>query len=384
MANVTQNILPTSKLIANRALSILKNTLLYRELIFDDKSKDYSDQLGYNIGDTINVRHPSKFISKTFEGEVKKQNIENTTIPVRLQYIEDVTVALSAKEQNLDLQSYEEQIVEPAIYALVDKVDATIAYHIFQSALKIVSADSAEPTNLKDISSIGKYFDKAKAPLQNRHLVLSPDMKYRYALTDALSKVSYAGTNVTLRDAQLGRVYGMNTYMSQNTPSTTATKSGTAKGTFSIESSATPGEVKITELSTPTATVKIGDGFCYNDKLYRFTADATGASSTISSVSVVDNNGNAFPEKVEKTSVKIVRGASGIAFHKDAFAFVVKPLEKPMTSAVDYYVATANGLSIRVTRGYDFDRKTSVISFDILFGVATLRPELAVVLQDNF
>jgi hypothetical protein len=40
-------------------------------------------------------------------------------------------------------------------------------------------------------------------------------------------------------------------------------------------------------------------------------------------------------------------------------------------------VVNYNGLSIRVTMGYTMSNKVNTISWDILYGVKTLQPELA-------
>ena len=92
----------------------------------------------------------------------------------------------------------------------------------------VKSGDKAA-TDLSDIAALAKHLDIAKAPVQNRALVLHPEHKYRYALTENLSNVSYAGDNETLRDALLGRIYTLDTYMDQNTPDSAAEVPGTAK-----------------------------------------------------------------------------------------------------------------------------------------------------------
>ena len=90
----------------------------------------------------------------------------------------------------------------------------------------------------------------------------------------------------------------------------------------------------------------------------------------------------AFPASVAATACHIVRNGSSLAFHKDAFAFVNRPLAIPQ-GAVKSAVASADGLSVRVIFDYDVDYKQDVISFDILYGVKELRTTLAVRLVDG-
>lgn len=69
-------------------------------------------------------------------------------------------------------------------------------------------------------------------------------------------------------------------------------------------------------------------------------------------------------------------GIDGVAFHKNAFAFVTRPLATPSgagkAAIVDY-----DGFGLRVVYDYDINKKSDVVSIDMLCGVATLDKTLA-------
>lgn len=69
-------------------------------------------------------------------------------------------------------------------------------------------------------------------------------------------------------------------------------------------------------------------------------------------------------------------GIEGVAFHKNAFALVTRPLATPSGAAksaiVDY-----DGFGLRVVYDYDIKNKTDVVSIDMLCGVKTLDKALA-------
>lgn len=69
-------------------------------------------------------------------------------------------------------------------------------------------------------------------------------------------------------------------------------------------------------------------------------------------------------------------GIEGVAFHKNAFALVTRPLASPSgagkAAIVDY-----DGFGLRVVYDYDINNKTDVVSIDMLCGVATLDKALA-------
>ena len=222
-------------------------------------------------------------------------------------------------------------------------------------------AGTQDAEDLADIAALAKQLDMAKAPIQNRSLVLHPEHKYRYALTDNLSNVSYAGDNETLRDALLGRVYTLDTYMDQNAPDSAAAAPGTAKA-FAVTGNRGDMEVTVSGLE---GTVSAGDGFILDGYLYRFTKSGTG-KLTIDQKLMGD---------YEAAAVTVVNAPHSVAFHRNALALVSRNLALPMGAANAAY-ASAGGLGVRVVYDYDAATKTDKISFDVIYGVKALEESL--------
>lgn len=364
----------TPEIVAKEALAILRNNAVYKDLVYTN----YSSEFVNRIGDTVNVRVPASLVAKDFDGSIDKQNLTESYVPVKLDRFKDVSVAITSKEWTLELQDFSQQVIAPAMAAIGEKVDADIANYIFEKAGNTVTRTAANPTTLKDFADIAKALDINKAPKMDRNLVMTPYHKYTYALLDNLVKGSYSGDNDLLRRNELGPVYGIDTFMDQNTPTSTASESGTAVGTIEVTGTKGASTVAIAGLSAATATLKAGDGFVYDGRLYRFTADGTGSGSEIASLAVAP----ALLADISGEELAIVRNGSSLAFQKNAFAFVNRPLAIPQ-GAAKAATASADGLSVRVVFDYDTDTKTDVISFDILYGVKDLRPELAVRLVDG-
>ena len=221
---------------------------------------------------------------------------------------------------------------------------------------------------------MAKALDTNKAPQQNRRLVLHPTHKYAYALTDNLSKVSYSGDNQTLRDALIGRVYTLDTYMDQNAPDTTAATAGTATA-YKVTATAGATVVKLTDVTAATGTVKTGDGFIVDGYIYHFTADATAASGTVDSVAI----DQPIHKALNAVDATLIKKPHSVAFHRNGLALVTRDLELPM-GAANAAIASADGLSVRVVYGYDMTHKVDTISFDILYGVKDLDDNLIVAL----
>lgn len=364
MAN---NIL-TPQIIANEALMVLQANLVMADLVHRDYSREFA-----KVGDTITIRKPAKFISKNFTGTTSTQDITEGSTTVSLDRYRDITVDVSSKEMTLDIRDFSEQVITPAMQAHANAVDADLLAVAVSKAGTTVTA-TENPTDLKDIANIAKALDTNKAPQQNRRLVLHPSHKYAYALTDNLSKVSYSGDNQTLRDALIGRVYTLDTYMDQNAPDTTAATAGTATA-YKVTATAGATAVKLTNVTGATGTVKAGDGFIVDGYIYHFTADATAASGTVDSVAI----DQPIHKELNAVDAMLIKKPHSVAFHRNGLALVTRDLELPM-GAANAAIASADGLSVRVVYGYDMTHKVDTISFDILYGVKDLDDNLIVAL----
>jgi hypothetical protein len=70
--------------------------------------------------------------------------------------------------------------------------------------------------------------------------------------------------------------------------------------------------------------------------------------------------------------------AQNLVYHPSAFALVTVPIEMPSNVWGARETDPDAGISIRVVKQYDIDADEEIIRLDILYGVKTLYPELAV------
>ena len=296
------------------------------------------------------------------------QDLNEGGVPVKMDRLRDVTVQITSKEMSLDLRDFSAQVIEPAMTAIASAVDADVLATAVEGAGRTVTASGESATKpIKDIAKVGSYLDFAGVPVQNRRLVLNPS-----------HKVLYATDGNALRDAELGKVYTMDTYMSQNAPYPYGyldNAVGTAK-TYKVSGTAGESKVALSSVTAATATVKKGDCFIVDGYVYHFAADATAASGAVAEVAI-DQPLHATLSGKDAT---VISAPTSVGFHRNGVALVTRPMDLPMGNK-NAYVASADGLGVRVVFDYDSTHKIDTVSFDILYGVTTLDKNMIVKVQ---
>jgi hypothetical protein len=359
------NILLTPQVIANEALMVLESQLTMANLVHRDYSKEF-----VRVGDTITVRKPARFVAKNFTGTVSSQDITEGSADVKMDRFRDVTVKVTSKEMALEIKDFSEQVVAPALSAIAQAIDTDLLTVGVEKAAKTATV-SATPV-LADIAGVGKALDMSKAPKQNRRLILPAEIQYKYNTLDNFAKVSYAGDSQALRDAEIGRVYTCETFSSENCPQSAAATPGTVTS-YKVVGTVNTTQFTVSDGSAATGTIKVGDQLIVNGYLYTVTEDLTLVSGA--GTLKVDQN---IPATItEAVAVKVIKKAHALGFHRNGLALVTRQLELPM-GASKAYIASANGLAVRVVMDYDTSTKTDTISFDIIYGIKELDTSLLV------
>lgn len=359
------NTLLTPSIIAKEALMVLESQLTMANLVHRDYSPEFA-----HVGDTVTIRKPAKFVAKNFTGTVSAQDITEGSVAVKLDRFRDVTVNVSSKEMTLDIKDFSAQVITPALKAIAEAVDQDCLAVGIEKAAKTVAVSSTPV--ITDIAGVGKALDMAKAPRTDRRLVLPPTTLYKYNTLDNFAKQCYKGDSDALKEAEVGKVYTCETFMSQNCPENQSATPGTATA-YKVTGTAGATEFTISNGTATTGTIKLGDQLIVNGYLYTVTEDLTLVSGA--GTLKVDQN---IPETITTAvSAKLITKAHALGFHRNGLALVTRALELPM-GAPNAYIASANGLAVRVVMDYDSATKTDKVSFDVLYGVKELDTDLLV------
>ena len=353
--------------IARATLPRLYEKLVFPNLVYKDFSNDFKD-----LGDTIQVRKPVILEAQEFnESEgTTDQDIKESTVTVTLDKIATVDVSITALEGAVNVSDYTKIFVEPAAVALAQKINSD-GLALYKDIPYVCGTAGTTPADLAALADVRKALNKNYVPESPRYAIWDTEADAAFTTIPAIVNAEKSGSTEALRSGSIGRIFGLENYMSQ------AVKQHT-KGTLSAEvkpkSSFEAGVETLTLSATAvTGTLVKGDLLSILNDTYVVTEDATAESNEIT-VKIYP----ALKKAVNTNTVVTVAAdhTANLAFNPMAFAYVTRPLVKP--SGVDSYVTSFNGLSLRVVKGYDMKYKKEKLSMDVLYGYKTVYPELAV------
>lgn len=371
----------TAKLIAEKALPLLKDYISFLPLVNRDYDGTYK-----KAGDTIQVTKPARTTTVDGSSSISGSyhEINESSVNVTLDTERSVPFVITAKQMSLNVDDFTRQVIEPAVTAIAEYVNASIAEKYVDIPYYVGTAGTT-PSALTDLASVRKSLNTTRAPKSMRSLVMDFDAEEKFVSLDSLVEVDKAGTNSALRDASLGRVYGM-TLVADSDIKTHTAGGYTALADVTITAGALGATSIKLESTAGASTAKLLKGDLLSIDGYQFvvTADTLAAvSGDIATVAIYPALPKAFGDftSADVTFADVTAGGhvANLAFQKDAFCFATAPLAPPMGGAKGYTVM-ADGLSLSVVQDYDIDTNQNKWRMDILYTVETLYPELATVL----
>lgn len=352
----------TTQQIARMALPILRDNLVFPMLSHIEYSDDFA-----RCGDTVQIKKPPVYTACEFTGKIEPQKINETSALVKLDKIADVSVEIGSREMALNISDFEHQVLMPAMVAIAEKINSD-GMSLYKEIPFSVGKPGVTPDSIDTISDAARLLNKNKAPISDRHAVWDYEALAKLQLIPAIINAEKSGDTKSLREGCIGRILGMENYMSQaiktHTPIITGEKS--------VNNPYKLGDDIISITIKADENVCKGDIFVFDNVNYTVIEDGV--------INGTNCEFNIYPPlcKDIKTTDKLLfidKHTVNLAFHKNAFAFVTRPLEA--AKGAESYVTSFEGITIRVTMDYDIATKSQILSIDTLYGFKTLYPELA-------
>ena len=357
------------KNIARQALPRLIENLVFPNLIY----RDYSDAYEVGKGATVQVRKPVILTASEFDESqgVTAQDVKEKSVEVTLDKLATVDAEFGAIARATSVDDLNRLFIEPAAVALAEKINGD-GLALYADIPYIVGTAGTTPDGLDDFANAAKVLDQNKVPTALRRGVWDPEAMSKFRQIGDIVNAEKSGATEALRRGSIGNIFGIDNYMAQGVKSSrTPTGAGTVKIDNGAGYAAGATAIHIDGVSTALAAgdeIKIGT--------YAYTVKSAGALSTADQDIVLTTG--LVAAVADNADVALLAGTTvnNLVFHENAFAFVTRPLTAP--AGVESYTTSYNGISLRVTRGYDMQFKKEMISMDVLYGYKTMYPEMAV------
>ena len=210
------NTLLTTDVIARQALMVLRNNAVMANLVY----RDYSSEFVAGRGDTISIRKPATFVANEFTDAIAVQAATETNVPVVMDKLLDVSFAVTAKEMTLSIEDFTTQLLTPAMQAFSDKIDKYLLALNTQATNRVTHASGA--VTKAEVITAREYLTNNAVPLTDRNFVYNGAVEADLLNTDLFTNASAVGDDGTaLREASLGRKFGLDFYVDQNIAKTT-------------------------------------------------------------------------------------------------------------------------------------------------------------------
>lgn len=400
----------TPSIIAKEALMQLENNLVMGNLVHRRYKKEF-----VKVGGSISIRKPNKFlVTKSRVRSTSVISEKSITLEVATQA--HVSWSFSSVDLTLTVDDYSERYIKPAAAALANQVDYDLCnlYSEVYNQVEETTSWNADPASFLCLGKAGQRLDEESVPQEQRVLVLNPSA--HWAMANALRTLYVTDVaKAAVVKGYLAKVANMEIYMDQNVNvhttghyHDTGSNPALVHQTAAMTSKTTNDTVTICDMKIVDAEVlEIGDIFTIAGvyAVNTMSKDSTGSlrefvvTATADATQTATDSGANIPVSVypplihtgpDKNVDTLPAGAAAVtvigneeepypqnlAFHKNAFALVMVPIELP-DGAGFAARESHNGLSIRVVKQYDIDADVDVIRLDILYGVKCLYPELA-------
>ena len=409
MANNVLN--PT--IIAKAAIRILDNELVASKRVYRGYEEEISKSVnGYKVGASVNIRKPTQFTVRS--GAVASmQDVTEGQTSITVDKQRGIDFRFTSTELTLNIGELSERVIKPAMVQLANEMDATVLGLVNQVP-NLVGTRGADVNTFAKFMAGVRRLNEGAVPSDDRAAILSP-ADHAALIGNQTSLYISGPAGDAYRDADLGKIAGTPTFMTQNAPSlttgsrTNGTVSGAAQQvTYDTVKNTTgiPGTQTLNVAGLGAAgTVKAGEVFTLAGvfdvnpvtkavlpylKQFVVTADATadGAGAAALSICPAIILSGAFKSAhiaagtLATATVLTWNGAASTTFqenlilHKNAFGLVVVPMERPQ-GATKVVTESYKGLTVRMIPYYDGTNDVDNYRLDVLYGVKALDQRLA-------
>lgn len=378
MANSLTNVIP--QLLAQGLMALRQQSIMPRLV-----NRAY-DALAAQSGSTIDVPIPSAITANAVTPGNTSQAVTDlspTKATIALDQWYEAAFNLTDEElKNVEVNNLMPMQASEAIKALANKVDIFIM-DLASSSTNGISQNGGTAgttpfaTNLDAFINARKELNNSAAPVDDRYCVINADAEANAIALEAMQSTAWRGDTDGIVRGNIGEKLGATWVVDQNVQ-THINANGTPTGWLANGGGGFAAGLTYIDVDTGSNTPVVGDIFTVagDTPSHIVTAVASGGDYRLTitpalGALVANNAALTF-------TASAAAFTRNLLFHRDAFAFASRPLEDGMLVGGDNVMANVDpvsGLSLRVEVNREF--KQTRVSYDILYGGALVRPELA-------
>lgn len=212
----------TPELWSRKSVDLLRQKIVMPQLVRVDFSEDLAQ-----FGDTVNTRKKATMTASTVDTTtgVTVQDVSSTNIQVTLNQHKDASFRISDREATRSFMNLVDEYLDPAMLALANDVDTALLglYTDLSVNTPINGTDLDAAADWRNAPNTARTrLNKAKCPSNDRFLILSDDDEGLLGNLDLLTQVNTSGTDRALRNGEVGRIKGLDTFRASNVIETTS------------------------------------------------------------------------------------------------------------------------------------------------------------------
>jgi hypothetical protein len=399
------NILLTNSMIANEGLMVLYNNCVTGRLI----NREYDDKFGVDgakIGNVFNARRPPRYLTALGQA-LQIEDATETSVPIVLNTQRHLGLAFTSQDRALSIDMFSERFIKPGIATLSNLIDFDVLGQ-FTNAFNEIGTPGTVPNLTLTYLQVGQRLSDMSVPFEDRRAIISTAMNAIISDTmKGLFNPQRLISDIIEKGAIAKDTLGFDFYMDQNTR--TFTVGSYAGGTPVVNGANQTGSSIITSgWPNSTAILNQGDIISFanvfsvnaqnrqpNQSLAQWVVTAPvvsygGGAATIPISGPLGNgliiagpfqNASASPANNAAITVQGASGTGptprGLAFHRDAITLAMADLELPGgVHLAERAKSKDMNASLRLVQAYDINMDRFPFRADVLYGVATLYPEL--------
>ncbi|MCH9735862.1 MAG: hypothetical protein K0U78_15140 [Actinomycetia bacterium] len=373
------------QVLAAESLDQLDYELVAGSLVYRDRTSDFSSVRGMKVGDFINIRTVTDFETNEFSagGNITTQEVNQSSTQLQIEKHFDVSVEIGARERALNLDGIRKEIINPAMTSMAQKIDTYLLTKMSQAQGLYASANLL--SNAADIALARSSANSQQVSKTNRIGLTNDALEAQLLGTDAFNRFdSRSDAGVTaLQEATIGRLMGIDWFSSINFDTSSRTLGDGAGVLDNTDAADNVQGLSVITTDATTGTFEAGDKIRIAGAKRAFTVSTqtTVGATEIPVVEQINENLSAL----DGAAITVIGDGvgtdveyQGVIFNPGAFGFAAPPLDAAAGDKTG--VATADGMSIRVTEAYDISTKKTFWSFDMLVGAAAVDARKAMLL----